>query len=183
MIGADGTGGTTITDLDRVFDIDWAKPRELAAAPAGSRDLPGARTPASETAPTSGGGGAGFFGSTGDRVLNKPIVGMASTPSGRGYWLVASDGGMFSFGDAGFFGSTGDRVLNKPIVGMASTPSGRGYWLVASDGGMFSFGDAGFFGSTGDRVLNKPIVGMSSTATSDGYWLVASDGGIFAFSE
>ena len=39
--------------------------------------------------------------------LNKPIVGMASTPTGHGYWLVASDGGIFSFGDADFHGSTG----------------------------------------------------------------------------
>ena len=35
--------------------------------------------------------------------LNKPIVGMAATPDGDGYWLVASDGGVFAFGDAGFF--------------------------------------------------------------------------------
>jgi hypothetical protein len=27
--------------------------------------------------------------------LNKPIVGMASTPDGKGYWEVASDGGIF----------------------------------------------------------------------------------------
>ncbi|MDA8279767.1 MAG: carboxypeptidase regulatory-like domain-containing protein, partial [Actinomycetota bacterium] len=59
-------------------------------------------------------------------------------PSGAtsGYRLVASDGGLFSFGDAGFFGSTGSKVLNKPIVGMAASPDGRGYWLVASDGGV-----------------------------------------------
>ena len=56
--------------------------------------------------------------------LNQPIVGMASTPSGNGYWLVARDGGIFSFGDAHFYGSTGAMTLNKPIVGMASTPSG-----------------------------------------------------------
>ena len=77
-----------------------------------------------------------------------------------GYWLVASDGGVFSFGDAGFYGSTGNIVLNKPIVGITATPDGKGYWLVASDGGVFSFGDAGFYGSTGNIVLNKPIVGM-----------------------
>ena len=69
--------------------------------------------------------------------------------SGRGYWLVASDGGIFTFGDAKFYGSTGAMRLNQPIVGMAPTPSGRGYWLVASDGGIFSFGDAKFYGSTG----------------------------------
>ena len=85
----------------------------------------------------------------------------ASSSGASGYRLVASDGGIFSFGDAGFFGSTGGVVLNRPIVGMASTPDGRGYWLVASDGGIFSFGDAGFFGSTGSVALNRPIVGMA----------------------
>ncbi|MGH9083483.1 MAG: hypothetical protein ACRDWN_09075, partial [Acidimicrobiales bacterium] len=33
--------------------------------------------------------------------LNQPIVGMAAAPDGHGYWLVASDGGIFAFGDAG----------------------------------------------------------------------------------
>src|ERR1700689_2573618 len=54
------------------------------------------------------------------------------------YWLVASDGGIFSFGGAPFYGSTGSIALNKPIVGMAGTPDRAGYWLVASDGGIFS---------------------------------------------
>ena len=36
----------------------------------------------------------------GGKPLNTPIVGMAATPDGGGYWLVASDGGIFSFGDA-----------------------------------------------------------------------------------
>ena len=115
--------------------------------------------------------------------LSHPVVGMAATPSGAGYWLVASDGGIFTFGDAGFFGSTGAVRLNRPIVGMAATPSGRGYWLVASDGGIFTFGDAGFYGSTGAVRLNRPIVGMAATPSGRGYWLVASDGGIFTFGD
>jgi hypothetical protein len=45
---------------------------------------------------------------------------MTLTPDSKGYWLVASDGGIFAFGDAGFFGSTKSLHLNKPIVGMAS---------------------------------------------------------------
>ncbi|MHB1719099.1 MAG: hypothetical protein ACYCV1_03040, partial [Acidimicrobiales bacterium] len=89
-----------------------------------------------------------------------------------GYRLVASDGGVFSFGDASFFGSMGGKPLVKPIVGMASTPDGGGYWLVASDGGVFSFGDASFFGSMGGKPLVKPIVGMASTPDGGGYWLV-----------
>ena len=115
--------------------------------------------------------------------LNQPIVGMATTPSDGGYWMVATDGGVFSFGDAQFYGSTGAIHLNKPIVGMASTPDGKGYWMVASDGGIFSFGDAAFYGSTGAIHLNKPIVGMASTPDGHGYWLVASDGGIFTFGD
>jgi hypothetical protein len=99
------------------------------------------------------------------------------------YRLVASDGGVFSFGDAGFFGSTGAIRLNRPIVGMAASPSGNGYWLVASDGGVFSFGDAGFFGSTGAIRLNRPIVGMAASPSGNGYWLVASDGGVFSFGD
>ena len=73
----------------------------------------------------------------------------AATRQVSAYWLVASDGGVFSFGGAGFYGSTGAIHLNKPVVGMAGTRNSHGYWLVASDGGIFSFGNAGFYGSTG----------------------------------
>ena len=83
---------------------------------------------------------------------------------GNGYWLVASDGGIFAFGDAAFFGSTGGAPLVKPVVGMAATASGAGYWLVASDGGIFAFGDARFSGSTGGAPLVKSVVGMAATA-------------------
>jgi hypothetical protein len=37
---------------------------------------------------------------------------MATTSTGKGYWLVASDGGIFTFGDARFYGSTGAQHLN-----------------------------------------------------------------------
>jgi N-acetylmuramoyl-L-alanine amidase len=112
---------------------------------------------------------------------NAPIVGMAPTPNGRGYWMVGSDGGIFSFGDANFYGSEGRTHLNKPVVGMAATPDGGGYWLVAADGGVFSFGNAKYWGSTGHIVLNRPVVGMAATPNGGGYWLVAADGGVFSF--
>jgi hypothetical protein len=115
--------------------------------------------------------------------INAPAVGVTSTPSGRGYWLSAADGGVFTYGDAGFAGSAGALRLNAPIVGMAATPDGGGYWLVASDGGIFTYGDAYFYGSTGAIRLNRPIVGMVATPDGGGYWLVASDGGIFTFGD
>jgi hypothetical protein len=101
----------------------------------------------------------------------------------RGYNLVASDGGVFSFGGAPFCGSTGNIRLNAPVVGAAMARSTGGYWEVASDGGIFAFGQAGFHGSMGGRPLNSPIVAMATTPDGQGYWEVASDGGIFAFGD
>jgi ribosomal protein L24E len=111
--------------------------------------------------------------------LNGPVRGSVATPSGNGYYMVASDGGIFAFGDAAFHGSMGAQHLNAPVVGLAPDPDGNGYWLVASDGGIFAF-DAPFKGSMGRTKLNKPVVGM--VAYGDGYLLVAADGGIFNFS-
>jgi hypothetical protein len=45
---------------------------------------------------------------------------MTPSPDGGGYWLVASDGGIFTFGDLPFLGSTGNITLNKPIVAIAA---------------------------------------------------------------
>ena len=111
----------------------------------------------------------------------QPVVAAGLTPTLRGAWLAAADGGVFAGGDAGFFGSAGGLRLAAPIVAFAATPSGRGYWLGARDGGMFSYGDASFFGSMGGQHLNQPIVGMASTPDGHGYWLVARDGGVFTF--
>ncbi|HYT38272.1 MAG TPA: hypothetical protein VEN99_02110, partial [Acidimicrobiia bacterium] len=104
-------------------------------------------------------------------------------PTGAGYWLATSGGGIFAFGDAAAYGSMAGTPLNKPVVGLAATPSGNGYWMVASDGGIFSFGDARFLGSTGGIKLNRPIVALAGTPSGAGYWMVASDGGIFAFGD
>jgi hypothetical protein len=106
----------------------------------------------------------------------------AGQPSGgiAGYWLVANDGGIFSFGSAAFDGSMGGKPLDAPMVGMAATTDHGGYWTVAADGGIFSYGDAAFAGSMGGHHLDAPMVGMAA-APGGGYWTVASDGGIFSY--
>jgi hypothetical protein len=116
-------------------------------------------------------------------TVRPAFVGMAAAAGGGGYWEVASDGGVFTFGGANFYGSMGGRHLNGPVVGMAGTQDGGGYWLVASDGGVFAFGDAGYFGSAGNLRLDAPIVGIAPTADGGGYWLVASDGGVFSYGD
>ena len=94
---------------------------------------------------------------------------MAATADGGGYWEVAADGGIFSFGDAVFHGSMGGTRLNAPIVGMAAT-GGGGYWEVAADGGVFGF-DAPFYGSgTGAAGVDR-FFAMVSANGGAGYLL------------
>jgi peptidoglycan hydrolase-like protein with peptidoglycan-binding domain len=94
---------------------------------------------------------------------------MAATTDGGGYWLVAADGGIFSFGDAVYHGSMGGHVLDEPMVGMAATADGGGYWTVAADGGIFSFGDAAFVGSGTGGSVQAPAAGIA--ARPGGYWV------------
>ena len=117
----------------------------------------------------------------------------------HGYWLVGSDGGIFSFGNANFHGSVPGQLqpgqkLNQPVVGITPTVDDGGYWMVAADGGIFSFGDTQFYGSipgmglgaagsNSPKRLNAPIVGMVPSVDDGGYFLVASDGGVFAFGD
>jgi hypothetical protein len=113
---------------------------------------------------------------------------------GHGYWLVGSDGGVFSFGSAVFYGSMGATPLQRPVVGVVATRDHGGYWFDASDGGVFSFGDTQFYGSipglglhpAGSGLpnsLNAPVVGMVPSHDQGGYLMVASDGGVFAFGD
>jgi hypothetical protein len=169
-----------VDESSLMIDPDSGQARQLGAS-VDCSSLPGYRLVAAD-------GGvfsfcAPFLGSMGGQHLDAPMVGMAETPGGGGYWEVGSDGGIFGYGDAAFYGSRGGQPLDKPIVGMAATPDGKGYWLVASDGGIFGYGDAAFYGSRGGQPLNAPIVGMAATPDGKGYWLVASDGGIFGYGD
>ncbi|MGH9307301.1 MAG: polysaccharide deacetylase family protein, partial [Acidimicrobiales bacterium] len=110
-------------------------------------------------------------GGTGTRSAHR-LVGAASTPDGKGYWLSASDGGVFAFGDAVFYGSTGAIHLNAPVVAMASTPDGKGYWLSASDGGVFAFGDAAFYGSPVGGGSPVNVVALLPAPGGLGYRLI-----------
>ncbi len=123
-----------------------------------------------------------FHGSTGAMTLNKPVVGMASTPDGMGYWLVAADGGIFAFGNAHFYGSLpGLHVSVSNIVGITATPDGMGYWMVGANGGVYAFGDATYKGSLpGLHITVTNVVGLASHG-SDGYWMVGGNGAVYAF--
>jgi hypothetical protein len=117
---------------------------------------------------------------------NQHVVACATTPNGKGIWLVTNYGRVYAEGTAinygdmrsqyGICGILGTpalpyrgvptsgqkcsiRELNAPIVGITSTPNGNGYWLLGADGGVFNFGSAQFLGST----YSYGITGLSGS--------------------
>ncbi len=102
----------------------------------------------------------------------------------QGYYMVAADGGIFSFGpNLTFHGSLGDLKLNRPIVGMAGLPDASGYWLVASDGGVFAINTSVYYGSlgqSGDPNDPNGVIGIAANGTK-GYWIADSKGYVYGF--
>ncbi len=140
-------------------------------------------------------GSAHFYGSTASLRLQRPIVGIATTTDKNGYWLDASDGGVFSFGDTLFYGSIPElgihpygsglpNSLNAPIVGMVPFNDDGGYFMVASDGGVFAFGDARFEGSCFSiGGCSGAAVAVMPYDSGNGYWLVTETGHVYAFGD
>ena len=131
------------------------------------------------------GGDAEFFGSMAGRPLNAPIVGMASTIDGGGYWLAAADGGVFAFGDAAFSGSFVGGLTPGlgPVFGIAAFPDNSHYLLATSLGGVCVFG---FSGGSWPGGWSQPANGLMvaaanwGTGDSPGWWTAGTDGGVFA---
>ena len=139
-----------------------------------------ASSPADGGLPSCSGPCPALFHGSANGVSAAPIVGAAATPSGRGYWLVARDGGVFTYGDAAFLGSLGGKGVTD-IVGLATDPAGTGYWLVGADGGVFSFGTAAFGGSLpGQGTTVSDIVGIAANPAGSGYWLAGKNGTVYA---
>jgi hypothetical protein len=112
--------------------------------------------------------------------LNAPIVGMVPSIDDNGYFMVASDGGVFAFGDAHFAGSCpGIGGCSGSAVAVMPDATGGGYWLVTSTGSVYTFGDAQYFGAPGHGTVT------SAVATPDGlgYQVLLSDGEVFSYGD
>ena len=139
-------------------------------------------------------GDAGFFGSipglglnpAGSGLphsLNAPVVGMVPSSDGGGYFMVASDGGVFTFGDARFEGSCPGIIGGCVGAGVAVVPdaSGNGYWLITQSGNVYTFGDAPFYGSPGGQ--GSPVTSAVRTADGRGYWILLANGTVDAYGD
>jgi len=106
--------------------------------------------------------------------LGTPIVATAVDPRG-GYWEVASNGGVLSFGGAKLYGSLpGERVKTRTIVSICSTKDGDGYWLLSSTGTVYRFGDAPKLGNAAPRA-------SAIIPDRTGYRVIYTDGKSIAF--
>ncbi len=139
-------------------------------------------------------GDAGFFGSIpGIGIspagsagpgpnLAAPIVGIVPSERGGGYFMVASDGGVFAFGDARFAGSCpGIGGCAGSAVAVMPDATGNGYWLVTSTGNVYAFGDAPFDGEPGPRAA--PVTSAVATPDGRGYWVLFADGVVDAYGD
>ena len=137
----------------------------------------GAAPAASGAAPAAGAAGAARLGSAAP----------AASAGSAGYWLVAADGGIFTFGGVPFDGSGGSLRLQETIAAMAATPDGHGYWLAGTHGGVYAFGDAVFAGSIPGLPARvrpaAPVVAILPSASGHGYLLVTVDGGVYGFGD
>ena len=107
--------------------------------------------------------------------LDAPIVGMVPSADGGGYFMVASDGGVFAFGDARFAGSCpGMGGCSGAAVAVMPDASGNGYWLVTQTGHVYTFGDASYFGAPGP--LSVPVTSAVRTPDGKGYWILFANG-------
>jgi hypothetical protein len=138
-------------------------------------------------------GNAGFYGSipglgiapagsSSPKRLNAPIVGMVPSADGGGYFMVASDGGVFAFGDAKFEGSCpGIGGCSGAAVAVMPDASGNGYWLVTATGHVYAFGDAVNYGAPGPQAV--PVAAGVRTKDGGGYWLLFANGAVAPYGD
>ncbi len=97
------------------------------------------------------------------RSIPAGVSASAVAPGAGGYWLVSSNGAVYSYAGAATYGDMAGKHLDAPIVGIVAAPDGKGYWLVAKDGGVFAFGSARFYNSLPSlrHPPSTPVVGMA----------------------
>ena len=94
--------------------------------------------------------------------------------------MVASDGGVFAFGDARFAGSCpGIGGCSGAAVAVMPDISGNGYWVVTQTGHVYSFGDAPYYGAPGPQDV--PVTSAVRTPDGRGYWILFANGAIFSY--
>jgi hypothetical protein len=107
---------------------------------------------------------------------SSPVKGLALTPDRRGYYLVAANGQVSTFGDAVNRGSS----ASSGVVGIAVDSTSGGYWMVRSNGTVKGFG-APVLGSARVTSTSGPVVAIAAIPNGRGYYEVTAGGSVSAF--
>lgn len=109
----------------------------------------------------------------------KYITDLAISADGKGYWLVGTDGGVFSF-NVPFYGSRGTELENAKMSTMCADPLNRGYWLFGEDGGVFTFGEVSYYGDPVGHTVS-PIWESAVSPDGRGYAMIDKQGHVYAY--
>jgi hypothetical protein len=98
-------------------------------------------------------------------------IGIATTPSGAGYWIATARGEVFPFGDAGDRGSLGKVALAQPIVAFTATHSGdgaQGYLMTDARGSVYNFSSVAVPGLPPGYDRPDPVVAIAAAPDGPG---------------
>ncbi len=102
-------------------------------------------------------GDTAFYGSMGDKPLNKPIVGIASTPTrATGRWPVKAGSSVSATPDST---APGAGTTTSQIVSPMPTGDNGGHWETAASGHVFQFADVT---SAGMALAQKATIAAMS---------------------
>lgn len=107
---------------------------------------------------------------------DRPVVSIAGTPTGDGYWLLDARGAVVARGDATWQGDVAQWLLLGSPTQVVATPSGQGYAIVSNAGPLYSFGDAPLMGWSRPDSPPSPAQAIVMTPSGKGHWLFRRDG-------
>jgi hypothetical protein len=114
------------------------------------------------------------------RNLDGPVIGVAETSSGRGYWQATATGAVYAFGDARYLGRLpASATSGDPVVAIAATPGGGGYWLLRRSGQVSAFGAATRLG----QAPAGHYAGAATTPDGRGLWLATGTGAVVSLGD
>ena len=107
-------------------------------------------------------------------VVGDDPIGAGAAVSGSGYWMLAADGSVSSFG-------SGANLGNGPTgsVDIEPTPAGDGYWILGERGTVTARGTARVFGGSPALRPGEQAASLSVTPSGAGYWIFTSAGRVF----
>jgi hypothetical protein len=106
-------------------------------------------------------------------------------PGQSGYWMVASEGKVYPFGDARHLGDIAGGLHGAKAVDLEPTSSSDGYWICDDAGHVFAYGDAAYFGGVDAKLMLKDeaVTSLSVTPSGKGYWIFTSRGRVLTFGD